>query len=121
MKGGAAISVLMLLGACAPAPVETAPADTAAITRGRDAAARLGCGACHVMPGIAWPKGRVGPPLAGFGARPLIAGRLPNRAPHLAAFVRDAPAAVPGTAMPAIPMRPSEADDIAAWLLSLDD
>ena len=28
---------------------------------------------------------------------------------------------VPGTAMPAIPMKRAEADDIAAWLLSLDD
>lgn len=121
MKGGAAISVLMLLGACAPAPVETAPADPAAIARGRDAASRLGCGACHAMPGIAWPKGRVGPPLAGFGARPLIAGELPNRAPLLAAFVTDAPAMAPGSAMPAIPMKKAEADDIAAWLLSLDD
>ncbi|KQZ61205.1 c-type cytochrome [Sphingopyxis sp. OPL5] len=121
MKGGAAISVLMLLGACAPAPVETPPADPAAVARGRDAASRLGCGACHAMPGIAWPKGRVGPPLAGFGARPLIAGELPNRAPLLAAFVTDAPAMAPGTAMPAIPMKKAEADDIAAWLLSLDD
>ena len=121
MKGGAAISVLMMLSACAPAPVETAPADTDAVARGRDASARLGCGACHDMPGIAWPKGRVGPPLAGFGARPLIAGRLPNRAPHPAAFVTDAPTMAPGTAMPAIPMKRAEDDDIAAWLLSLDD
>jgi cytochrome c1 len=49
----------------------------------------------------------------------MIAGRLPNRAPALAAFVRDAPSLVPGTAMPPIPMKDSEARDIAAWLHGL--
>lgn len=73
------------------------------------------------MPGVDWPKGRIGPPLAGFGDRALIAGKLPNRAPGLAAFVRDAPSQVPEGGMPAVPMADSEARDIAAWLLSLRD
>lgn len=109
----------ILLGACHPAELEPHEAGAAAIARGRDVAARLGCGACHAMPGIAWPKGRVGPALDGFGDRAMIAGQLPNDPALLSAFVRDAPSLVPGTAMPAIPMRDDEARDIAAWLQSL--
>lgn len=120
-KGGFAGSMLLMLTACDPAPIEPPLADAAAIARGKAAAARLGCGACHDMPGIDWPKGQVGPPLAAFGKRGLIAGQLPNDLPLLAIFIRDAPAVVPGSAMPAIPMTAREARDIAAWLQSLRD
>ena len=118
-KGRVAGSMLLFLTACDPAPVAPPLADTAAIARGKAAAGRLGCGACHDMPGIDWPKGTAGPPLRGFGRRGLIAGRLPNDPPRLAAFVSDAPAEVPGSAMPAMPMSAREARDIAAWLQSL--
>ncbi|MDO9367356.1 MAG: c-type cytochrome [Sphingopyxis sp.] len=120
-KGGAAGSVLMMLSACGASSVEAPIADAAVIDRGKAAAVRLGCGACHDMPGADWPKGRVGPPLAGFGDRALIAGALPNRTPLLAKFVRDAPSVVPGSGMPVIPMRDGDARDIAAWLQSLRD
>lgn len=120
-KGVVAGSMLLTLSACDPTPVAPPLSDSAAIARGEAAAGRLGCGACHDIPGIDWPKGHTGPPLAGFGNRGLVAGRLPNNIPQLAAFVRDAPAAVPGSGMPAIPMDASEARDIAAWLQSLRD
>jgi cytochrome c1 len=96
-------------------------ADAAAIARGEAAAVRLGCGACHVLPGIEWPRGRVGPDLAGFGRRATIAGSVPNRPATLARFVRDAPRFVPEGAMPAVPMSDREARDLAAWLQSLRD
>jgi len=117
-KGGPGL-MAMLLAACQAAEIQPNQADAQAVMRGRAAAQRLGCGACHALPGIDWPQGRVGPDLAGYGARAMIAGRLPNRPETLAAFVRDAPAHVPGTAMPAIPMRKVDAGDIAAWLQSL--
>ena len=120
-KRGVAGSMLLLLAACDPAPLAPPRADAAAIARGKAAAARHGCGACHDLPGIGWPKGTMGPPLHGFGRRGLIAGRLPNDLPRLAAFVRDAPSAVPGSAMPAVPMTRREARDIASWLQSLRD
>lgn len=120
-KGGFAGSMLLILTACSPARVEPPLADAAAIARGKAAAARVGCGACHDMPGIAWPKGQVGPPLAAFGKRRLIAGQLPNDLPILAVFIRDAPSVVPDSAMPAIPMTAREARDIASWLQSLRD
>lgn len=90
--------------------------DDIQIARGKQAAERFGCGACHTLPGVAWPKGRVGPSLEQFGSRAMIAGRLPNRPDTLARFVRDAPSLAPGTAMPAIPMPEADAHDIAAWL-----
>src|SRR3546814_8471304 len=90
-KGGVAGSMLMMLSACDAAPIEPPLADKLSIARGEAAARRLGCGACHDIPGIDWPKGRVGPPLAGFGDRALVAGRFPNHLPLLADFVRDAP------------------------------
>ena len=58
---------------------------------------------------------------AGFGDRALIAGERPNRPAPLARFVRDAPALIPGTTMPAIAMSERDARDIAAWLSSLHD
>ena len=88
--------------------------------RGRLAMERVGCGACHVIPGV-WPQGEVGPRLGTFARRSLIAGRLPNRPDLLAAFVRDAPALVPGSAMPAMPLSEAEARDAAAYLYALDD
>lgn len=120
-KGGIAGSMLLFLSACDPAPLARPLADAAAIARGKAAAERLGCGACHDLPGIAWPKGKFGPPLYGFGQRNLIAGRLPNDLPRLAAFIRNAPSVVPGSGMPEVPMEAGEARDIAAWLQSRRD
>lgn len=111
----------MLLSACGASPVDAPHAEEAAIERGKAAAERLGCGACHDMPGVDWPKGRTGPSLAGFGDRALIAGSLPNRTALLAKFIRDAPALVPESGMPTVPMHDGEARDIAAWLSSLRD
>jgi cytochrome c1 len=87
--------------------------------RGLEAIARVGCGACHVVPGQRWPRGTVGPALAGFGERTLIAGRLPNRPDLLAEYVRAAPDVLPGTTMPAMPLTPAESRDVAAYLLAL--
>jgi hypothetical protein len=39
----------------------------------------------------------------------------------LAAFVRNAPALAPGSAMPAMPLSETEARDVAAYLYALDD
>ncbi len=81
---------------------------------------RVGCGACHSIPGI-WPKGEVGPALDRFGRQSLIAGRLPNRPDILASFLRDAPLLLPGTAMPDMPLTEEEARDAAAYLYALGD
>ena len=91
----------------------------ASAARGREVIARVGCGACHTIPGIGWPKGRLGPALHGFARGNLISGKLPNRPDILAAYVRDAPAVLPGTTMPAMPISEEEARDVAAYLYTL--
>lgn len=80
---------------------------------------RAGCAACHAIPGVNWPEGGLGPSLAGFGEQGLIAGQLPNRPDVLARFVREAPALLPGTTMPAMPLNEKEARDVAAYLYTL--
>lgn len=111
----ALMATLPLLAACEDIAVAPHEAGASSIARGRKAAERLGCGACHAIPGI-WPQGTTGPALTDFAKRGLIAGELPNRPGALAAYLLDPPAAVPGTAMPKVPMTRQEAADIAAFL-----
>ena len=47
----------------------------------------------------------------------LIAGTQPNTPDNLAAFIRDAPAMKPGSAMPAMPVSEAEARAIAHYLI----
>lgn len=89
--------------------------------RGKQAIARAGCGSCHAIAGISWPEGRVGPRLEGLAERALIAGQVPNTPENMAAFIRNAPAHVPGTTMPAMPLTDRDARDIAAYLYQADD
>lgn len=94
---------------------------------GTDAAAglavieRVGCAACHRIPGVDWPSGTVGGSLDGFADRSMIAGRFPNQPQTLAVWVRNAPSMAPTTGMPAMPITPSEARDVAAYLYTLED
>lgn len=111
------IGCVALAAACKPPPETRYQFEAAAIERGRAAVERVGCAACHEIAGVAWPKGRTGPSLIGFDDVGVIAGALPNSPANLAAFVRNAPAAKPGSTMPAMPLSPAEARDVAAFLL----
>jgi mono/diheme cytochrome c family protein len=110
-----ALMAAFMLGACNATPVQPYEADSGAAARGKAAIQRVGCGACHVIPGI-WPQGRTGPSLNDFGRRGMIAGKLPNRPDTLAEFLLDPS----GTAMPRQPLTPAEAADIAAYLHAAD-
>lgn len=117
-----AVTVLAAMtAACKPPPTARHDFDTAAADRGRAVVAAAGCAACHAFPDIAWPKGRAGPDLTRFDGLGPIAGALPNTPANLAAFVRNAPAAKPGSTMPAMPITPSEARDVAAYLYGISD
>jgi mono/diheme cytochrome c family protein len=116
----AALPLLVLATACTPPADERQAMPRADPGHGRAVMERVGCGSCHRIPGI-WPEGAVGPPLAGFADQSLIAGRLPNRPDMLVPFVRDAPALVSGSTMPAMPLTPDEARDVAAYLYTLDE
>ena len=111
--------VCLQLAACDGPPDRTPTLGDASIAKGRQLVAAKGCVACHTFPDVKWPRGGLGPSLEGFGRQGLIAGRLPNQPGVLMQFVRNAPALVPGTAMPAIPMTDQEARDVTAYLLTL--
>lgn len=80
---------------------------------------RVGCAACHRIPGVTWPRGAVGGDLNGFARRSMIAGRLPNQPETLVPWLRDASALSPETGMPPMPITDAEARDVAAYLYTL--
>lgn len=108
--------VALALAACKPPPEQRQFMPTADPWRGKSAIERVGCGSCHSIPGVNWPRGKVGPSLDGLAERALIAGKLPNEPEVLAAYIRNAPALVPESGMPAMPLSEEEARDIAAYL-----
>lgn len=115
------LSLTALLCACADKsdpPREIAGADA---ENGRVVIQRVGCGACHAIPGVPWPKGLAGPSLEGFADSPMVAGRFPNRPEVLVRWVIDPPSMAPATAMPATPLTEAEARDVAAYLYTLHD
>lgn len=88
--------------------------------RGRALISQKGCGACHVVPGVAAAQGLVGPPLTNWSRRHYIAGRLVNSPRQLVAWVMDPPSIDPATAMPPLGVTEQEAWDIAAYLYTLE-
>ena len=109
----------LTLAACGGG-VEPRPMADADSGQGRMLIERVGCAACHDIPGVRGPRGRVGPPLDGFAERALIGGRIPNQPELLALWVRDAPSLAPGTGMPPMPLTEQEARHVAAYLYTLD-
>jgi mono/diheme cytochrome c family protein len=113
------IALPLLLAACDGPPDTHPELPSADPANGRALVLEKGCAACHTFPDIGWPRGGLGHPLDGFADQGLIAGRVPNQPGHLVRFVRNAPALVPGIAMPATPMSDQDAHDVAAYLLTL--
>lgn len=77
------------------------------------------CTACHRVPGAAGGPGVAGPDLRAWGLRSYIAGRWPNNAAQLSAWIVDPPARLPGTPMPMLGVSAADARDIAAYLGTL--
>lgn len=115
-----AIAALTLVCACADKTAAPRPIAGADPERGLAVMEQAGCGACHDVPGLDWPRGTVGGPLAGFGSRTLIAGRFPNQPDILVTWLRDAPSLSPTTGMPPMPITDAQARDVAAYLYTLD-
>lgn len=106
----------LTIAACKPPPDDRQSMALGDPKKGLQAIERVACGSCHTIPGLKWPQGTVGPALTGLAERGLIAGKLPNRPDVVAAYIRNAPALVPGSAMPAMPVSEIEARDIASYL-----
>lgn len=115
--------VLSLVAGCKPArPPEQKTLDTIAdVERGRQLVGRYGCTACHVVPGVPGgdaSHGTIGPPLASWAGRTLIAGLLPNTPDQLALWLRAPQTIKPGDAMPDLGVGEREARDMAAFLFT---
>jgi cytochrome c1 len=120
---GAALMILPMVAvtACAStAPPPPPESRNGRPDRGAELIAQYGCGSCHTIPGINRANGLVGPPLTRFGARSYIAGQLPNNADNLRRWIADPQAVEPGTAMPNLGISAIDAQDIAAYLYTLD-
>ncbi len=87
--------------------------------RGRQIVRAYGCTACHVIPGVAGPDARVGPPLRGIAGRMFIAGVLPNQPSSMVRWIRDPQGVDSLTAMPNLGVSDRDARDIASYLYTL--
>lgn len=102
-----------------PLPYGNAPPDQR--LAGQRLLAQYQCGSCHAIPGVAAIRQQTtGPALTAFGRRSYIAGQVPNRPDTLARWIADPAALVPGTPMPAMGVSPTDARDMAAYLLALE-
>lgn len=117
----AALSAAALLASASSAAGQRARGQEASedIDAGRAIVQRMGCVACHVIPGQPGPYGRVGPRLGGLSARVYIAGSLPNTMDNLLAWLLDPPALRPDTPMPRLGLSREEARQVAAYLRAL--
>jgi cytochrome c len=88
--------------------------------RGRHVLEQFECGACHRIPGVRGPQGRVGPSLAHFGQRAYVAGHFKNSPEVVVRWILDPPSMKPATAMPNLGLTESQARDVAAYLHSLE-
>jgi len=95
---------------------EGTPVDAA---QARQLLGQYGCHACHAIPGITGPARLLGPPLAGLARRATIAGRLPNDAATLRAWIQHPQQLDPLTAMPELSVSDADVRVIAAWLPTL--
>jgi mono/diheme cytochrome c family protein len=105
--------------ACGREPKPFAQRLSANAERGRQALHQYACASCHSVPGVTGSAAFVGPPLDRFASRKLIAGTLPNSQENLARWLMHTQTIKPGTAMPELGVAPQDAQDMAAYLLTL--
>jgi cytochrome c oxidase assembly factor CtaG/cytochrome c2 len=114
------VLLAVVLGGC---PQNSANADVARVggdpARGSAIIGRIGCGVCHVIPGISGADGLVGPPLNRIGSRDYIAGVLRNKPNNMVRWLKDPQSVVPGNVMPDTGLSDKEARDVAAYLYTL--
>lgn len=114
-------ATLVALGACSTVDDEaSALQDEVAASNGRDLIVEVGCGACHMIPGVRGADGLVGPPLIHWSERTIIAGRFPNTPEALTAWIHDPQALDPGVDMPTLGLTEDQAADIAAYLMTIE-
>ena len=113
------VALLLALGGCEEAGVATRFAEIGDPERGALSIQQVGCGACHMIPGISGAQGLVGPPLDHMGKRVFIAGLLRNTPANMVTWLLDPQEIVPGNAMPDMGLSEEQARDITAYLYTL--
>jgi cytochrome c2 len=103
----------------APGPVAGAAAFGGDPATGARRIAEVGCGACHMIPGIPGARGLLGPPLHLMGRRVFVAGLLRNTPENMITWLMNPQRIVPGVAMPDLGLDEQQARDIAAYLYTL--
>lgn len=78
------------------------------------------CGACHLVPGIARAKGRVGPSLEQISRQQIIAGHFANTPGDLARWIEHPQAMLPGDAMPEMGLSHEQVLKIVDYLYTVD-
>ena len=109
----------LILGGCGD-QAKSSEANLGNVQHGAELITGLGCGTCHIVPGIDGAVGLVGPPLDHVGARTYIAGVLRNTPDNMVTWLRHPQAVVPNNAMPDMGLGESDARDITAYLNTLN-
>jgi len=113
--------VLAVLAGCKAPPATRHDVDSSVMARGKRLIEATGCGACHEIPGIDWPRGRLGPSLMDYDDVGLVGGARPANLGTLAAFIRNPRSVRPDSTMPAMPLSEAQAADVAAYLYGQAD
>jgi cytochrome c2 len=113
----AVLIALPLLAACKRPETPATPAGD--VQRGKQLVTQYGCTSCHKIPGVAGPRGMVGPPLDGMAARQFIAGKFPNTPQTMSQWLQNPQSLDPLNAMPNVGVTPNDARDMAAFLSTL--
>ena len=114
------ISVTLLLCAlaCLGTPAQ-AQQGFGNASRGAALIAGIGCGSCHIIPGIDGAQGLAGPPLIHMSRRIFLAGLLRNTPDNMVRWLMHPEAIVPGNAMPDTGLTVRDARDITAYLATI--
>lgn len=110
----------LALAACGPSntlrPEATPGADP---KQGKIIVTRMACGSCHQIPGAEAADGAVGPSLAHFASRQMIAGMLPNNPRNLYRYLKSPQSVAPGNVMPDQHLSDPQIRHISAFLYTL--
>jgi len=117
---GFALAFTLLLSGCGPKaePEPTGPFEPSA-ERGKTLVIRYGCRACHLIPEIPGREVRIGPSMEHFAERKVIGGKLENTPENIVRWIRNPRSINPQTAMPTLGVKEHEAQDIAAYLMTI--
>lgn len=88
--------------------------------RGRKLLKSYGCGACHIISGVAGATGKVGAPLDVWQERHYLVGKFINNPFNLVKWIQAPDSMEPKTIMPNLGVKEDEAWDMASYLFSLE-